>query len=72
MTPRPAWRAFAAASLRSGHLPLWNPFTYGGEPFLAGFQSAVFYPLYPALIRVFSFFTRWDRFRSSDYGCFPL
>jgi hypothetical protein len=39
-----SWRAFAAASLRAGHLPLWNSYTYSGEPFLAGFQSAVFYP----------------------------
>src|SRR5579862_7368764 len=39
-----SWRAFAAASLWSGHLPLWNPYTYSGQPFLAGFQSAVFYP----------------------------
>jgi hypothetical protein len=39
-----AWRAFAAASLRTGQLPRWNPYSYSGEPFLAGFQSAVFYP----------------------------
>jgi hypothetical protein len=39
------WRAFATASLRGGHLPLWNPYTYAGEPFLGGFQSAVLYPL---------------------------
>lgn len=39
-----AWRSFAAEALRKGHLPLWNPYTYSGEPFLAGFQSAVFYP----------------------------
>jgi hypothetical protein len=39
-----AWRAFAAASWHAGHWPLWNPYTYGGEPFLGGFQSAVFYP----------------------------
>ncbi len=38
------WRAFAAASLRAGHLPLWNPYTYAGEPFLGGFQSALLYP----------------------------
>ena len=37
-------RAYLTDSLRHGHLPLWNPFTYGGEPFLAGFESAVFYP----------------------------
>jgi len=40
-----AWRAFAADSLRAGHLPFWNPYTYSGEPFLGGFQSALFYPL---------------------------
>ena len=39
-----AWRAFAAERLRAGDLPLWNPFTYGGQPFLGGFQSALFYP----------------------------
>ncbi len=39
-----AWRAFAADSLRAGHLPRWNPYTYAGQPFLGGFQSALFYP----------------------------
>ncbi|HEX3730664.1 MAG TPA: hypothetical protein VHV47_12715, partial [Opitutaceae bacterium] len=38
------WRAFAADSVRAGHLPLWNPYTYAGEPFLGGFQSALLYP----------------------------
>jgi len=37
-------RAFLADSLRHGHLPLWNPYTYGGQPFLGGFESAVLYP----------------------------
>ncbi len=32
----------AIADLR---LPLWNPYTYGGHPFLADTQAAVFYPL---------------------------
>ncbi|MGH7995900.1 MAG: hypothetical protein ACREFX_06060 [Opitutaceae bacterium] len=39
-----AWRAFAAANVRAGHWPFWNPYCYAGEPFLAGFQSALFYP----------------------------
>jgi hypothetical protein len=39
-----AWRAFAAQSLLAGHLPLWNPYTYSGQPFLGGFQSALLYP----------------------------
>ena len=37
-------RAYLAESLRHGHLPLWNPFTYAGQPFLGGFESAVLYP----------------------------
>ncbi len=39
------WRAFAAESLRSGILPLWNPYQFCGTPFIANGQSAVFYPL---------------------------
>jgi hypothetical protein len=46
-----SWRAFAAASLKAGHLPLWNPYTFSGEPFLGGAQSALFYP--PNLIFLF-------------------
>ncbi len=39
-----AWRAFAADSIRAGHFPLWNPYAYGGQPFLGDFQSAELYP----------------------------
>lgn len=39
------WRHFAGVQLRSGHIPLWNPFQFSGTPFLANAQSAVFYPL---------------------------
>jgi len=37
-------RVFAADSLRTGHLALWNPWVYGGHPFLGDFQSAELYP----------------------------
>jgi hypothetical protein len=40
----PTYR-FAAASLKAGDLPLWNPHLYGGAPFLADMQSGLFYPL---------------------------
>lgn len=30
--------------LLQGVLPLWNPYTGGGEPFLSNMESAVFYP----------------------------
>ena len=36
---------FQQQELLSGRLPLWNPYTYGGHPFLADVQAAVFYPL---------------------------
>jgi hypothetical protein len=39
------WRAFGFGQLRHGHLPLWNPYIYGGTPYFGGFQSALLYPL---------------------------
>jgi len=36
-------RTFAAVSLASGEIPLWNPYTFNGTPFLADIQTAVFY-----------------------------
>lgn len=37
-------RAFGFGELARGHLPLWNPYIYGGVPFLGDFQAALFYP----------------------------
>jgi len=39
------WRQFAFESLARGEWPLWNPYVFSGTPFVAGIQSAVFYPL---------------------------
>ena len=39
------WREFAAEAIRNGVIPLWNPFQFCGNPFLANGQSALFYPL---------------------------
>ncbi len=39
-----AWRSFAAERILAGDLPFWNPYTYAGQPFVGGFQSAIFYP----------------------------
>jgi hypothetical protein len=38
------WRQFGFAELKKGHLALWNPYIYSGEPFFGGFQSALLYP----------------------------
>ncbi|MBI3957680.1 MAG: hypothetical protein HY328_02635, partial [Chloroflexi bacterium] len=40
------YRGYAAAALREGHIPLWNPYIFGGAPFLANPQAAVLYPLH--------------------------
>ncbi|MBS4027059.1 MAG: YfhO family protein [Ignavibacteriales bacterium] len=36
-------RNFATVSLANGEIPLWNPYTFGGMPFLADIQTTVFY-----------------------------
>lgn len=37
------FRSFAATSLAHGELPLWNPYTFNGMPFLADIQTTVLY-----------------------------
>jgi hypothetical protein len=36
--------------ISSGRLPLWNPYTYSGHPFLADVQAAVWYPVSDLLL----------------------
>jgi len=36
---------FAARSLHSGELPLWNPYAFSGMPFVGDVQSGLFYPV---------------------------
>ncbi|MBU1327470.1 YfhO family protein [Patescibacteria group bacterium] len=38
------WRSLVISALRSGHIPLWNPYNFSGTPLLANYQSAIFYP----------------------------
>lgn len=50
--------AFVARSVRQGILPLWDPYLYGGQPYLADVQSGLLYPinlLAFALIRSFDY-----------------
>jgi len=35
---------FVAASIRRGEMPLWEPYTYCGNPIFANIQAALFYP----------------------------
>lgn len=38
---------FASNSLHNGDFPIWNPYLFGGMPYAADIQSALFYPLNP-------------------------
>ena len=41
------FREFAAASLRAGDgFPLWNPYQYGGMPYVAAMHGDIFYPTF--------------------------
>jgi hypothetical protein len=48
-----AFRYFQSQELWRGRLPLWNPYTFGGSPFVADIQSAVFYPIGVLILLVF-------------------
>ncbi len=39
------WRSLSMELIKTGQLPLWNPYSFSGTPLLSNFQSAVFYPL---------------------------
>lgn len=38
-------RKLLSESLRSRSIPLWNPYIYSGTPFMAAFDTAVWYPI---------------------------
>lgn len=58
-----AWDFYNAACFHKGIFPLWNPYTGLGQPHLANFQTAVFYPL-----KVF--FYPWGNLWSHDLYLF--
>jgi hypothetical protein len=42
-----AFREFAASTLRAaGQFPLWNPYLYGGMPYIAAMHGDIFYPTF--------------------------
>lgn len=40
-----SWKFFAIEETKKGQLPFWNPYNFSGNPQLANFQTAAFYPL---------------------------
>ncbi len=53
------WRFFAIESWKNMTIPLWNPYSFGGTPHLANYQSAVLSPLNIGFI-FFSFIDWWS------------
>ena len=42
-----AFREFAASTLRTtGHFPLWDPYLFGGMPYIAAMHGDIFYPTF--------------------------
>ncbi len=52
------WKEFAIESLETWQIPLWNPYNFSGTPFMANFQSGVFYP-FNLLLLIFGIFPGW-------------
>lgn len=39
------WLDFTVGEIKKGNMPLWNPYNFSGQPHMANFLTAVFYPL---------------------------
>ena len=39
------WRYFSIDQIKQGEIPFWNPHNFSGNPQIANFQTALFYPL---------------------------
>ncbi len=39
------WKYLSINELKNGNIPFWNPYNFSGNPQMANFQTAVFYPL---------------------------
>src|SRR6201996_7699750 len=53
------WRQLAIDLENQSQLPLWNPYSFGGTPLMANFQSATLYPLNMFLM-IFPFAIGWS------------
>lgn len=55
------WKEFSINLLKSGQMPLWNPYNFSGTPLLANSQSSPFYPL-NIIFFLFEFVNGWTIF----------
>lgn len=52
------WRFFSIDQLKQLNVPFWNPYNFSGNPQMANFQTAVFYPL-NIIYFIFPFNVSW-------------
>ncbi|MDD5688030.1 MAG: YfhO family protein [Elusimicrobia bacterium] len=55
------YRLFAAENIQNGILPVWNPYTFFGQPFLANPETSLFYP-FTILFYIFKFVAAYKIF----------
>ena len=55
------YRLFAAENIQNGIIPIWNPYTFFGQPFLANPEVSLFYPL-TVLFYIFNFSVAYKLF----------
>ena len=53
------WKYLTIQTLKSGQIPLWNPYIFSGTPHLANFQTAVFSP-FNLLFFLLPFIDAWS------------
>ncbi len=53
------WKILAFEQIKNLKLPVWNPYTFCGNPLMANIQSAVFYPL-NFIFLIFSMPVAWS------------
>ncbi len=68
------WLEFAAERIRAGEFPLWNPYSYGGQPIHAANSGAFLWPghLFYYLFPSFGFYAWSALFRLLFAGFFAL
>ncbi len=53
------WKKFTIDSFKAGQIPFWNPYNFEGNPLMANFQSAIFFPA-NLIFLIFDFNTSWS------------
>ena len=54
------WKQLSLELIKSGQLPLWNPYNFSGEPLLANIQATIFYPLSVIFLLPIDFNLAWS------------